>query len=168
MAPILGFSHCEAGDQRVFGAPPIVYPSRVELSPLVLASSSFSGPGKLVIRSISVYTNGIAEARRVDRESGEELSEEVYVSLEDLSALHEELASAGAGDLTGAVPDSGVIFGYNSGARITFFEPSLAHNRAWANTFFFGNGPLDPRAGAAWSVVWTFAQEHFGAAVLSP
>ena len=51
---------------------------------------------------------------------------------------------------------------------MSFFEPSLAPNRAWANTFFFGNGPLDPRAGAAWTVIWEFAQSHFSEGVLAP
>lgn len=165
-AATMGVSHCERGDELAF-APAACFSSWSEggfrgasILPVVVARRTYSGlyvPAEVVLEittcgaSLTTISEGAVEKRGPFRFDPREVRE-----------LHDALAEAGAGDITGYT-DCAMTTGHDTSTEITFFEPSLVPGRAWANRFAFGNCSLDPRAGDVSQVLSAWVTDHFEA-----
>jgi hypothetical protein len=154
----LGVYHCDQGDFAAFdlGASTV---------PILIVERTTSGPGTDSKLSLVVFSDGRGEA--VLRKNGVETNASLVVEPTLVSILHAELAEAGAADLLGSVPDSGMVGNFMYRTRVTYFEPSSSNFRAWSNTFSFTTDPLDARANAVWSVIRAFGEAHL-ASVFAP
>lgn len=154
--PTLGVSHCEDGDARFFLETGAICGSgaRCDLTPIVRAEVVGGCIGHPPVHSTISIGNGFGEILSDD---GATITRSLlpWFPPSEARALHDALAAAGAGDLTGA-DGPGCVSACSFDYAVTFYEPSLVANRAWANAF---SGPRcggDPRLGAVMGVIRDF------------
>lgn len=152
-----GIGPCSEGRESTF--------SRAgDVVPVALSTRRIAGPEKRTELTIAVYSNGRVHVSRNEGES--DIARSLQVDREDVLALHDRLAEAGASELKGDVSGEPVATGRVRYTLVTFFDLPTSPGEAWSTTFGFDDNPSDERATAVWEELEEFVAVHFGPRML--